>query len=112
MNKTWMPKTAGILDIVAGSLSILGVSLVFLGVTALRSALPFPNIPEWVPLVIGIIAVPRMLIDVLAIVGGAVALQRRSWGLALAGSIAAVCSRFFLGVPALIFVIWGKDQFK
>jgi hypothetical protein len=112
MGKLWMPKTAGILDIVAGGLSIAGVIFVYLGVTLFRSAMPFKDIPEWLPVIIMLIGVPRLLIDILAVVGGIYCLKRKAWGLALAGSIAAVFSRFILGVAALVFVIWGKDQFK
>ncbi len=112
MGKSWMPKTAGILDIVAGGLSIIGVILLYLGVTILRSVLPFKEIPEWLPVIIMLIGAPRLLIDILAVVGGIYCLKRKAWGLALAGSIAAVFSRFVLGAVALVFVIWGKDQFK
>jgi hypothetical protein len=112
MGKLWMPKTAGILDIVAGGLSIAAIILVYLGVTLFRSAMPFEDIPEWLPVIIMFIGVPRLLIDILAVVGGICCLKRKAWGLALAGSIAAVFSRFILGVAALVFVIWGKDQFK
>jgi hypothetical protein len=115
MDNRWMPTTAGILCIVAGALSLLGWIIVVLGIVlfgTLTQAMSYVDLPRWLPAVIGIIAVPGVLIDVLAIVGGAYALRRRYWGLALAASIAALLGSFFLGVAALVFVIMGKKEFS
>jgi len=54
----------------------------------------------------------------LALVGGIFALQRRRWGWALAGSIAAVFAsipilRFLpVGIVAIIFTAIAKDEFE
>jgi hypothetical protein len=59
-----------------------------------------------------VIAVPKILISILAIIGGVYALKKKLWGLALAGSIAALLSSFILGIASIIFTIMGKEQFQ
>jgi hypothetical protein len=49
---------------------------------------------------------------VLAIVGGAFALKKRHWPLALAGAIAGTITFFPCGIPAIIFVSLGKEEFS
>lgn len=58
------------------------------------------------------IAVPLAALAVLAMVGGILALQRKSWGLALAGSIAAVLPFSLLGIAALILTALSRDEFE
>ncbi len=115
MENRWMPTTTGILCIVAGALSLLGWLFVIMGISlfgVFSQMIPNIDFPRWFPMVMGIIAVPGVLIDILAIVGGVFALRRQNWGVALAGSIAALFCSFFLGVAALVFVIMGKGEFK
>jgi len=46
-------------------------------------------------------------------VGGIYALQRKIWGLALAGSIAAFFSpSWVLGVAAIVFTALSKNEFE
>jgi hypothetical protein len=52
------------------------------------------------------------LVGVLAIVGGVFALKKKHWGWALAGSIAGTLVFFPCGVPAIIFIAMGKQEFK
>ena len=56
--------------------------------------------------------VPGLAIGVLAIVGGIFAIQRRKWGLALAGSIGASLVPILIGILAVILLIISKDEFK
>jgi len=109
MKKTRMPKVAGILDIVVGSL-ILSILFLFAIV---------PMIIE--PVQAGIfhfnlsssfIVVPAIIIAVLAIIGGIFAIQRRKWRGALAGSIAAAISPIPLGIAAIVLLILSKKEFK
>jgi hypothetical protein len=119
-NNSWMPKTAGILDIVAGGLSLLGLFMVGIGTMffSVASSTTMPMIPgcpiglSEMLLIFWVIAIPKGLLSILAIIGGVYALKKRIWGLALAGSIAAIFSSFILGVASLIFTIMGKDQFE
>jgi len=109
MEKTWKPTTAGILSIIAGSLgAITGIVVAIVG-GAIAAGLKFiPAIPE----IFGAVAIPRIILGIVAILGGVYALERRKWGLALAGSICSLFCVFFLGIPAIIFVAMAKDEFE
>lgn len=60
----------------------------------------------------GIIGLLYTLACVLAIAGGVLALRRKYWGWALAGSIGATLAFFPCGIPAIIFVSLGKPEFE
>ena len=106
--KTWKPTTAGILSIIAGAIGvIIGMVIAALG-ALVGAALAFLGVGGAIA---GGFAVP-LIMGIVAIVGGIYALKRRIWGLALAGSICALLSVWFLGIPAIIFVILGKSEFK
>lgn len=105
MEITWKPTTAGILAIIAGALQvIIGIVVATLGGfigTFFGMA--------WT----GAFGVPLIIFGIIAIVGGAFALRRKIWGLALAGSICALVGPWFvLGLLAIIFVSLGKGEFK
>jgi hypothetical protein len=115
-SNTWMPKIAGILDIIAGAFGLIGLLMVGLGIMffsiAETSNTPMPIGAAGIMVIFWGIAIPMLLIDILAIVGGVYALKKRIWGLALAGSIAALFSSFLLGIASIIFTVMGKDQFE
>jgi hypothetical protein len=48
----------------------------------------------------------------LAIAGGIFAIQRKRWGWALAGSIAAAINPLPLGIVAIVLVILSKNEFS
>ena len=118
MEKTYKPTVAGILDIVAGAGGIIAGIFLLVGVVAfnflsIRSGVHVPmGMPNSIVAVLGILAIPFFCLSVLAVVGGAFALQRKNWGLALAGSIAAIIISFILGVTAIVFTILAKDEFN
>ena len=58
-----------------------------------------------------IIAAVILISGILPIIGGIYALQRKIWGLALAGSICAIPGSG-LGIPATIFIVLAKDEFE
>jgi hypothetical protein len=101
MEKTWKPTVGGILAIISGvSGIIMGLIVVAIG------------IPYFVVLG-GAMAAPSIVFGIIAIIGGIYALQRKIWGLAIAGSICALFSPAgILGIPAIIFVSLGKNEFK
>jgi len=112
-NKTWMPMTAGILDIICGCWSLLiAFILVFLG--SIFRLVATAEIPEFLAPVIAALGVPFAILGILAIVGGVYALRRKVWGLALAGSIASLFSfhLFFLGIAAIVFTALSKNEFE
>lgn len=106
MKKTWKPTTAGILSIISGSLTvIIGLAIALLGTFAgAFGTLGLGGVFA------GLAALP-IILGIVAIVGGIYALRRKSWGLALAGSICAL-SCWILGIPAIIFVVLSKDEFS
>jgi hypothetical protein len=116
--KTWLPPTAGILDIISGSFGLFaGIILLVLGTLGSGLLRLFEvGIPEISPAVIlallSAIAIPLIIAGILAIVGGIYALQRKMWGLALAGSIAAFFPSWLLGMAAIIFTALSKNEFE
>jgi len=108
MEKTWKPTTAGILSIIAGAIQVIGGMVVGLigGTAAWMAAIP------GIGSIFAAIAIPLIIIGIIAIVGGIYALRRRIWGLALAGSICALIGPWLLGILAIIFVSMGKREFK
>jgi hypothetical protein len=49
---------------------------------------------------------------ILAIVGGLFALKKKLWGLAFAGAIAGSVAFFPCGIPAIIFIALGQEEFS
>ncbi|MFC1907251.1 hypothetical protein ACFLW8_04115 [Chloroflexota bacterium] len=99
MERTRKPTVAGILDIIS-AVFVLGQGFgCFLQWHSLEARIAFPVI---------------VIAGILAIVGGIYALRRKMWGLALAGSICTTLSlyTFYLGIIAIIFTAWSKNEFK
>ena len=106
---TWMPLTAGILDIIAGAIGVIfGIVVVTLGTLGggLLAVIGLPAI-GWL---LAVVAAIPLAVGTVAIVGGIYALKRRIWGLALAGSICCLIV-WFLGIPAIVFTALGKSHF-
>ena len=107
MEKTWKPTTAGILSIVAGVLNlIVGIALAATDVMLLGPIIGLP--------VLGPLAAVLIVLGIVSLVGGIFAVQRRIWGVALAG---AICALFpppviILGILAIVFVALGKREFS
>ena len=106
--KTWKPAVAGILCVVAGAPAIvIAIIASLLGRAGILAGMPL------VSAIIGIVVLPVIILGIVAIIGGIYALRRERWGLALAGAICAlVPPAGILGIPAIIFIILGKDEFK
>jgi hypothetical protein len=122
--KTAQPIVAGILDIIAGGLGLIGVSFlfIFLWIIPVAFTTSVPGIPgmeeisNFLPPILSsivfVIAIIPTVGSILAIVGGIYALQRKRWGLALTGSIAAIFSSNLLGIPAVILITLSKNEFE
>ena len=104
MERTWKPTTAGILCIIAGAIGVItGIVVAVVGGIGWFFGIPW----------FSAIAVPIIVLGIIAIVGGSYALKRRVWGLALAGSICAFFGPWgLLGILAIIFVSLGKGEFE
>lgn len=114
MEKTNKPTVAGILAIIAGALGLILAVSYFIGFGVVSGALDIPTgyIPGFVPGIVLGTAILTLIITILALVGGVYAVQRKMWGLALAGSIAAILVFLPLGIPAVIFTAQSKNEFK
>ncbi|MFC1864262.1 hypothetical protein ACFLYG_00320 [Chloroflexota bacterium] len=109
VKKTWMPKVAGILDIVAGGLSL---SVLFLFAIGPMIIMPLNAGTFSLNWSLFLLIIPGLAIEALAIVGGVFAIQRRRWKWALAGSIAAAIIPAPLGIAAIIFTVLSKNEFE
>ena len=83
-----MPKTSGILNIVAGAFSLLALFLFGMGIMFFSIAgttnTTMPIGANEIMVIFWVITVPKVLLSILAIIGGVYALKKRAWGLALA----------------------------
>jgi len=108
MKTTWKPTVAGILEITAGGLSVItGCGLYMSSIVAnfLTTVPPLLNAILTYPVI------PLILLGILAIAGGICTLQRKIWGLALAGAIAALIVAPIMGLFAIIFTAISKKEF-
>jgi hypothetical protein len=111
----------GILTIVAGALQVIfGVLVVGLVMAfTIWDRLAYFPLP-WMPggrfellLVptIGIVAVPVLILGIVAVVGGVYVLKRKSFGMALAGAVCAL-PVVILGILAISCVALSRKEFE
>jgi len=119
MKLTWKPIMAGILDIISGAIGMVG-GVYFVVLTSLfRTVHEIMNIDPIVieqteQIISRLFAVPFVLvfIGIISIIGGVYALQRRIWGLALAGSICSCVVFPIFGLPAIIITGLAQEEFS
>ena len=121
MKTTWKPIAAGILNIIVGVLNLLGMFFIIVVIVAIGSGILALStviniIPMWlsgiVQGVLIIIAVLLAVFSALPLIGGIYAVQRKNWGLALAGSIVAILSSTPLGIMSTVLVALAKNEFE
>jgi len=111
-----MSTAGGVLNIVTGVLGLIS-EIAYAIIAALLQAnhsVFYIEDPEIIPIVIAILwiaCISTFIPSIVSIVGGVFAIQRKSWGWALAGSICAILCSTITGVLALIFIIMGKEEF-
>lgn len=114
-----MPTAGGILCIISGALGFVAIAFLLtfgsiFGITIARDVMV--SLGYWqasLPLTImGIIAIPLLCVNIVAIIGGIYAIQRRGWGMALAGSICAIFPSQVLGILAVVFIAISRKEFK
>jgi len=108
------PRTA--MPAIAGALAIASAGLKLLALLGLVAAGIFMAMPASAGLVaplatLLVITIPLFILLVLAIIGGIFAIQRKMWGLALAGSIAAFLPFSLLGIASIVLVALSRDEF-
>ncbi len=115
MERTWRPTAGGILCIIAGAINVLvglvvAGGLAAIGLLGLDMDLPLPlaEMP-W----LSVLGVPLVILGIVSIIGGAYALKRRLFGLALAGTIlVTITGNLLYGTLAIVFVSLGKGEFE
>jgi hypothetical protein len=107
--KTWKPTTAGILTLIAGVLNVIA-GIVVAALSGFIGSMMW-WMPRWMGF--GAIGAALIVIGIVSIIGGIFALQRRTWGRALAGAICALLSPpvIILGILAIIFISLSKKEF-
>ena len=120
MQKTSMPTIAGVLNIVSGAVGLIAVLGLIIAI-CVTGGFYIPGtelIPRFLPNLLTGIAVPLALLSVLSLVGGIYAIQRRKWGLALAGSISAIFASMPLlgglpvGIASTVLISLSKNEFQ
>ena len=113
-----MPTAGGILSIISGVLGFITIAFLLafgsiFGTAIAREVLV--SVGYWqagLPMtIIGLIAVPLLCINILAIIGGIYAIRRKGWGLALAGAICSVFPSQIMGVLAVVFIAISRKEF-
>jgi len=125
MKKTSKPIIAGILNIIAGVLSLLGAIGVIIGIIFFVSVGTQPFLTDmwgdladlgiglnFLIIILVIAAIFSAVLGIFPLIGGIYALQRKKWGLALAGSIVAIFGSTPLGIVSTILVAVAKDEFE
>ena len=106
VKETWKPTTAGTLNIISGCFGIAG-GVYIANVGGLEW-----DLPALVVAIVGVVGISRIVLGVIALIGGIFARRRKLWELALAGSILAIFCAPPLGVLSTIFVSMSKKEFK
>jgi hypothetical protein len=121
MEKTWKPTVAGILNIISGAVGSIAVFGLIIAIIVTSGVAYIPgteDVPIFVPSLLTGIAVPLAIFSILSLVGGIYAVQRKLWGLALAGSIAAIFASIPLlgglpvGITATILTALSRNEFE
>ncbi len=110
---TAKPVVAGIFNLIIGSGCVICALAIGLGALIFIPASGdlFGHIPLAAGFIVVIIAIPFLALGVLSIVGGIYSLQRRMWGWALAGSIAAAFLSTVFGIASIILTAVSRDEF-
>lgn len=112
---------AGIINIVIGVLNVFGMFILMVVLVAIGGGvMALSRIAELMPLwlsgiIQGFMVIAALLMAIfsaLPLIGGINALQRKNWGLALAGSIAAILSTTLPGIAATVLVALSRKEFE
>ena len=106
MERTWKPVVGGILAIVGGSINILvGLGVVLFSPMAIPFRSAFAGM--------GVVAALLIGAGVVALIGGISAVNRKRWGLSLAGGICAIVPfGTLLGILSTVFIALSRDEMQ
>ena len=106
MKQTGKSTAAGVLNLVSGFLSLIGAIFLILPILVYKIADDSFLDPIFLT-----VAITLAVTGILGLIGGISALRRKTWGLALAGSIASIFPCFLLGIAAVILTALSRDEF-
>ena len=114
--KTVMPVIVGILNLTSGILSVICfipilIAVIVVGFNLVTIYIGLPGIAIAFSVLVTL-AILALFLGILAIIGGAFALQRKNWGWALVGSICALSPSFLLGLVAIILTAVSRNEFE
>ena len=121
METTWKPIAAGILNIIAGILNVVGMFVLIMLLVAFGGGLLALGrmadlIPIWMSgIVQGAMIIMALVIGILGalpLIGGIYAVQRKNWRLSLTGSIVAILTTLPLGIASTVLIALAKDEFE
>ncbi|MEM8931427.1 MAG: hypothetical protein AAGE94_09645 [Acidobacteriota bacterium] len=112
----WKSTTAGIAALIAGALSMLGAAVLLVVGLIAGGAVGFAE-ESFLPmagslLIFGGGAFFCAVFGGIALYGGVETLRRRSFGWAIAGSVATMIMFFPLGMLAVVLVILSEDEIR
>ena len=108
MKRTTLPIVAGVMNIVIGSINLLGVIGVGIAIAVVWSQV---GVDSTALTVLWIVFAVLLVFSLPSLIGGIHAIQRKNWAIALIGSIASFLTWFIIGLIPLILVILSKDEF-
>ena len=118
----WKSTVAGVLTMVIGVIDALAFFGTVVAIILFNNSTRFmdyindqiyPLTTGWFSAMLIFAAVVFAVVAVLAILGGIEALQRKHWGLALAGAIASIFGPWWpVGITGTVFMALARDEFK
>ena len=109
VKKTAMPVIAGVLAIASGGFKLL--TFVGLIVASFFIISPVHGFDIHPIVVLLTISIPLTVLAIVAIIGGISALQRKRFGLAVAGSVASFLPFSVLGLASIILIALSRKEF-
>ena len=111
---------AGVLDIIAGVMSLIGACVLFLIGVIAAGAITTAGVHDptaarfaYLPIALfGPLALLCLVIGLLSVVGGVAAIRQRRFWMALVGGIAALFAFFPVGIPAIVLTVMAEREFE
>ena len=108
MKRTALPTIAGVINIIIGSLNLLGIIGIGIAIGVISSA---AGVDVIVLPILWSVIIALSILGLPSLIGGIYALQRKNWVIALIGSIASFLIWNVIGLIPLILIIISRDEF-
>ncbi|MFC1866235.1 SHOCT domain-containing protein [Chloroflexota bacterium] len=108
IKRTAIPTIAGVINIVIGSINLLVAIGIIIEITVDFSQVQLDSLTS---IVAWFIVGALLIFGLPSLIGGIYAIQRKSWAMALIGSITSLLIWNFIGLIPLILVILSKGEF-